>query len=562
MITGMCMEDRVKRGSTMEDKGVLKSAFTLSVAVCFMFFLYAPVELYLTNTEEFWYDLWVLLPIMLCVFAIFTAVCMGGFYLLYRCSMRLYQAAVLFLFVVFVCSYVQGNYLIKYLPVLDGNRVDWSLYTKGRIQSIVLWIAVVLLVAILVRFLTMKRTYVLIRVVSICMLLMFAVTLTTLCMANDGLKSKENICVTTDYEFTMSADQNFIILLMDTLDGGAFSDVVVGNEEMESVFEDFTYYDNTVSAYPHTKYNIPFLLSGMWFENGTTSDEYFEKVLTTSSFFEELEQRGYSIDLYTPDFDGFNEQTRHRFENVGMYTKKVSSYTAFARWQILLVGTKYAPHDLKRFSYVNPGAFERLKVAEEGREPFHMDNNMDFYQAVAEQPMQYREDKNFKFYHLWGAHPPYLYDGDLNYMPEGGTFPQSIALCVTMADSYLEKLKENGMYDNSVIIILGDHGQGEYYEQNNMNQHPALLIKGIGEKHEFQVNNKPVSFADMQDAYIDLLDGNGGGNVFDALPGQRERKFIWYDIKDSNHMTEYLQTGQSGDMSTMVLTGQEFNAGE
>lgn len=385
------------------------------------------------------------------------------------------------------------------------------------------------------------------------MLLMFGVTLVTLCAANDGLKSKENICVTTDYEFTMSSDQNFIILLIDTLDGGAFSDVVVGKEEMEAVFEDFTYYDNTLCAYPYTRYNLPFLLSGMWFENETSSDEYFQTVLTTSPFFDELEQRGYAIDLYMPDFSGFSEQTRHRFENIGMYSKRVSSYTSFARWQVLLVGTKYAPHDLKRFSYVDPGAFERLMITEGDREAFHLDNNMDFYHAVMEQPIQYREDRNFKFIHLWGAHVPHLYDKDMNYISEGGTLTQSIELCVSLADSYLEKLKENGVYDNSIIIILGDHGTDEYYEEGNMNQHPALLIKGINEKHKFQINNKPISFADMQDAYIGLLNGNEGGTIFDELPEQRERKFIWYDIKDSSYMTEYIQTGQSGDMDTMVI---------
>lgn len=546
----------------MKEKGVLKPAIIVSVAICFMFFVYAPVELYLTNSGEFWYDLWVLLPVMLCVFIVFTLLCAAGFYLLYRWNKKGYQAALLFLFVTFICSYIQGNYLIKYLPALTGDRIDWSLYPEGRVQSVILWVAVTAVVGVLAKVLSAQRIRMVIQTVSICMLLMFGVTLVTLCVTNDGLKSKENICITTDYEFTMSSDTNFIILLFDTLDGGAFSDVVVGNAERESVFEDFTYYDNTMGAYPATKYSLPYLLSGMWYENQMPNDEYFETVLTESPFFDELERRGYTIDLYTPDFDGFNGQTKKRFENIGMYTKRVSSYTDFARWQILLVGTKYAPHDLKRFSYVNPGAFERLKVAEGGSEAFHLDNNMDFYQMVREQPIEYREGKNFKFIHLWGAHLPYLYDGDLNYIPEGGTFAQSVDACVTLADLYLEKLKEAGAYDNSVIIILGDHGQGEYYEENNLDQHPALLIKGIGERHEFRIDSKPVSFADMQDAYGKLLSGSEGSTVFDGLPDVRNRKFLWYDIKDSSHMVEYEQTGRAGDMDTLVLTGKEFNAGE
>ena len=33
----------------MSDKQELQSSFVLSIAICFMFFLYAPVEFYLTN---------------------------------------------------------------------------------------------------------------------------------------------------------------------------------------------------------------------------------------------------------------------------------------------------------------------------------------------------------------------------------------------------------------------------------------------------------------------------------------------------------------------------------
>lgn len=195
------------------------------------------------------------------------------------------------------------------------------------------------------------------------MLLLFLATLTTLCITKQGLESKTNICVTTEYEMSVSKDQNFIILLLDTLDGGAFSDTVVGNEELEGIFDDFTYYDNTVSVYPHTTYNVPFILSGMWFENQADSDTYFRKVATESQLFGTLEKRGYALGLYEVDL-GVDETTGARFENVGEYTKRVSSYTAFARWQIMLTGLKYAPFDLKRFSFVNPNAFEKLRVLE------------------------------------------------------------------------------------------------------------------------------------------------------------------------------------------------------
>lgn len=545
----------------MEKKNTgLKPAVILSAATCFMFFLYAPLELYFTNKDEFWYDIWVLFPVLFCVFLLFTAICITGFSVLYKCAPKLFHAAILFLFILFMCSYVQGNYFISYLPVFDGRTIEWSQYAGvGRTQSVILWCVVTGAVVFLCKKLQTERVYQVIQTIGVCMMLLFLVTLSTLCITNQGLESKTNVCVTTEHEMEMSKDQNFIILLMDALDGGAFSDMVVGNEEREEVFEDFTYYDNTVSAYPHTTYNVPFILSGMWFENQIDSDAYFQKVVTESPFFETLEDCGYALGLYEVDMR-IDETTGARFENVGEYTKRVSSYTAFARWQIMLTGLKYAPFDLKRFSFVNPNAFEKLRVLEGDSEPFRDSNNRDFYDMLTQKELQYRDDKSFKFIHLWGAHPPYEYDKDLNYLPEGGTLTQSVEACITLSDLYLQKLKEGNAYDNSVIIIIADHGNGEYYEVDNMNQHPVLLIKGVGERHAFRVDNRPVSFEALQEAYVHLLDGGDGQTAFDGEPQTGSRRFLWYDIKDDAHIVEYEQTGQAGDMNTTKPTGREFNA--
>ena len=538
---------------------LLRSSIVLSITVCFMFFLYAPLELYFTNKDEFWYDIYVIAPVMFCVFLVSSAVFILGFALLIKGNEKLCRVGLLFLFIVFICSYIQGNYLIRYLPVMDGREIDWSKYTIGRIQSVLLWIIVIAIVTILVRALRMDRMYGLICVVSVCVLLMFVVTLSTLCITNGGWKSKTSICVTTDQEWTMSDKHNFIILLWDMLDGGAFSDIVIGDQEKEQIFKDFTLYDDTMSGYRYTEYNVPFILSGRQFDNRTTREEYFKDTVTTAALFNELENRNYTLGLYETDLR-LDESTADRFINVGKYTRRVSSYSAFIRWQIMLVGMKYAPFDLKRFSVVDPTAFERLRIVKDGKEPFQISNNMNFYQALMEKEIAHTADNSFKFIHMWGAHAPYEYDAQMNYLPSGGTYVQSVEMCIMLSDLYLRKLKENGVYDDSVIIIMADHGNGEYYEENNLNQHPVLLIKGVDEHHELQVNDRPVSFADLQSAYLHLLNGGGSASAFDAVPIPDSRRFLWYDSKDDAHMVEYEQTGKVGDMSTMRATGREFNA--
>lgn len=48
----------------------INSGIWLSAVACFMFFLYAPLELLFTNQDEFWFDAYILLPIMSVVFLI------------------------------------------------------------------------------------------------------------------------------------------------------------------------------------------------------------------------------------------------------------------------------------------------------------------------------------------------------------------------------------------------------------------------------------------------------------------------------------------------------------
>ena len=90
---------------------------------------------------------------------------------------------------------------------------------------------------------------------------------------------------------------------------------------------------------------------------------------------------------------------------------------------------------------------------------------------------------------------------------------------------------------------------------------PLLMIKGRSESHDtMQISQAPVSFADLQEAYLRLLDGQPSEAAFDWKEGDvRDRRFLKYSFLDEDHITEYLQTGHAFNRDTMVLTGREFN---
>lgn len=529
----------------------------LSAAVCFMLFLYAPLELLFTNQDEFWFDAYILTPLMLVVFGIG---CLGAillFFVLRKLHEKLYQLGLAAGFAGYIGLYVQGNLLTAGLPSLDGEPIDWSLYTGERVKSIAAWAAVVIVVTVL--FCKLKREVFAkaVKAVSAGMTLMLVMTLLTLALTNQGFSKKPSMSVTTENMFAMSRDANFVILLLDAVDAQVLKGMMDVEPAYQDIFADFTFYDNVVGAYPYTQHSIPYILSGKWYENETAFKAYEREAYATSPFLEAMETAGYRMGFYEADLL-LDNGGMGRFENILPNDRGVGDKWAFVRWQLLMTGFKYAPYDLKRFSFVNPKAFSTLKITPEGKTLF-TPSNTEFYDGILHEEIACTDQKCFRFIHVDGGHVPFIYNEKVEVIPEeSGSYEDNIKACLTMTKAYLEKLREGGVYDNSVIIVMADHGYNGTDPHGRQN--PAFFVKGINEAHDFAVSDAPVSFEDLQEAYRRLLNGAAGGSVFDWKSGdQRERRFLFYEYLKEDYMVEYMHPGQADDTEAMYETGEIYD---
>ena len=191
-------------------------------------------------------------------------------------------------------------------------------------------------------------------------------------------------------------------------------------------------------------------------------------------------------------------------------------------------------------------------------------DNLTFKNDLSEQGIVADEmGNNFKFIHLNGAHAPFVYDKDVNYIGvEQGSYRQNMEASITLASKYIEALQESGTYDNTVLIVMADHGYngiGEK-EEDFLRQAPLLLIKGREEHHAtMQISEAPICYEDLQTAYVRLLDGMQSEKVFDWTEGEaRERRFLEYAPGNEKCMVEYIQSGHAQDTESMVPTGREF----
>lgn len=444
------------------------------------------------------------------------------------------------------------------LPLLDGSTIDWSLYKAEYIQSYVLWIAVTVIIVIIYRAAKHSFFEKMVSVVSICMTLMFCVTLLTLALANHGFEKKLGLSVTNKNMFQMSKDQNIVILLLDAVDARTMTAIMEENPEYENIFTDFTYFQNVMSAYPATRNSIPYIFSGEWYENEVEFREYEAKAYAESPLFASLEEKGWRIGLYEAELLA-NDEGKARFDNVLPGERGVSSKLMLIKWQVQLTGFRYAPYCLKPYMFVNLNHLNWIKIPPEGETMF-IGSNIDFYHRVLDEEVSYTDQKCFRFIHIDGGHPPFTLNEKVEEVaPEEGSYEDNIKASLTITRAYLDKLKEAGVYDNSVIIVMADHGYsgivGDYHGQQN----PILFVKGINEKHDLATSDVPISHADLQEAYVRLINGAGSDQIFDWRSGdQRERRFLFYEGGE-DHMVEYMQPGRADDTEAMYETGNVYN---
>lgn len=524
----------------------MSSLIVLSLTTCFMFFIYAPMELYLTNQSEFFYDVYILFPLILCNFLIFFVIStLAGRLLLHTRLSRPYLYAY---FIAFICSYIQGSFFAAWLPIIKGQMLDWNDYPIERIKSILLWVIVIVLFFALLRKKGHDFMDRLIKIVSGCMGLMLLLTLCILFVSTGGYQKKQILSTATAKDMlTLSQNKNFVILLLDAADSPSMEQVIAKDpDRYEQIFEDFTYYTNAASGYPYTLHSIPLILTGEWFEKQSSFEDFRKEAYSNSPLFANLEEEGYRMGVYEVNF-AVDAAQQNRFDNILSCKRKVSSPFTFCRWQIQMTGYRYAPFDLKRFCYVYTNAFNTLKVLPENE--LFEDDNAFFWNRLCEESLNLVDHNCFRFIHVEGAHTPYLYDENMNRV-EGATYDDALKSCLTITDTYLKKLKEAGIYDDSCIIIMADHGHGSGFNDN-----PIFFVKGFQEHHPLQRNDAPISYDDLQEAYRRLLSGKDSSALFDWSEGDyRERRFLFQDDDDNPQeiMEEYLQKGHAGNRDTLI----------
>ena len=504
----------------------LRPALILSFAMGFMLFLYKPLELYFTNTMEFEYDVFDIFKYIFILFAAAVLVMIAVFAVSRLISKKLYLVFLALGLIAFIAFYVQGNILVGNLPPSDGSAADWSLYRTEEIQSIVLWVVSAAAVILLAWKFKGKGICRAAESVSGVISVILMISLVLVCVQNNGLQRKEHTCIGNEYLNVMSTDKNFVIFVVDAADSKTFNDLMNSSEPgYRDIFADFTYYPDTLGAYPVTRMAIPQILTGGWYECEDEFRPWYIDKIHTSPFLKRLQEEGYITGMYDQLDVPIPEEDLNRYENLSIRPYGLRSPMTFILDEIRMVFFMYMPFQLKKYE---PYALFNL-TNEMPADYYYTWYNDVNYKYFRDTPFETAPEKRFRFIHIMGAHPPFKFDKNLNDISnEGANYETEYQATVTVLETYLNALKKNGTYDNTAIVILGDHGYADHVH-SEMRQNPLLLIKGLNETHELNASDLPVSYAYLPEIYQNLLDEKTGEAVIpDIAKDNPPRRYIFH----------------------------------
>lgn len=531
----------------------------LDLAICFMLCIFAPIDIFYANRDEYWFTLGQMFPSIAGVFLYLFILFGGIFYFLNKSKIK-NEFFSFFLFLYFYL-YIQGNFIPRKYGVLDGSDILWGEYKTYADASIILGILCIVLCIIFSFTKIKKYIFKIGKYLCLFVLLIQVITIITLVFQH-GLsgKTKGNIITQKDL-LSVSKDQNVIVFLLDSYDESVFEELVNSdNENQKEIFENFTSYKDTLSTYPTTKCGVPYILTGEWYQNAEPYEDYIKRTSTESVLYKQLSSNNYEINMYTEPL--YVNEDPSLYENVEVGNYKIGKYRDFTNKLFTLVAFNYMPHQLKKFFCLDTGAFDGLKAADT-EDDVYLTDNIKFVNNLDNEGVHVsKTGKLFKFYHLDGIHGPYTFGKSL--IEDGQTYSaiDEASGNSEILKKYFEQLKKAGVYDSSTIVILADHGNHDYC------QNPIFLIKNANETHEFQVSDAKMSYEYLNSVWEALIKGKTVDEDFikKCTEGKEYRRFLYYNWDDAWNreympgMEEMECKGDASDSSDLIPTGKTYYA--
>lgn len=470
---------------------MMKRLFPEALFLVITYAVFAPSSLFLENIDEFSIQYAKILPVillaalLLALFLNVAAVCLADEKTLHICTT--------FVFGIALCAYVQGNFLNPVFPALDGTEIDWASYQEENLISTAFWF-LCMTACFVLSSLWKEKTEKGMKYISYFLSAVQMVTLVVLLLTT-RLQSYVNYGYSKEGEFAVGSKENIILFLVDTLQSSSMEEYLNSDAYTDNFLDDFTFFDNAVSGGASTRVALPLLMTGVEYDPMQPMDAYTQEIWEETELYKDLHEKGYDVRFYTTAryLSRLPEGVADNYTVTG--DSWIYDYPVFGTQLYKLVNFYLMPQLVKPYFWLSENTMlGTISSSDAG----YVCDDVQFYQDFkAAKGLKDDYEKSFRLYHLEGVHKPYLMNENIERVEEGEAFiteQQILQGNMKILAEYIEDMKKKGVYDNSTIIILGDHGR---HDDNNIEANPAILIKQPYETHAIAHNSAPVHFRNL-----------------------------------------------------------------
>jgi hypothetical protein len=350
--------------------------------------------------------------------------------------------------------------------------------------------------------------------------------------------------ITYNNFFDYSQDNDVYVFVLDGF-GSTIFDIILTEVPYHEKFKDFTYFPKHYTPTASTNQVIPMVLSGMCMDQvnvirSNGQETLYHAVFSQKTLFDVLTENGYEcrVHAWVKNCLHWNSQSIRNIRmtsdrSIGfrnLFTQQARSqmgkFVGITAFRLMPMGLKWLyRHELLDGQFLISKK-HRERILNSEYMPLYISIcDERFYQKSHSVPWNSTPTRQFRFIHLEGPHTH-----GVQVTADSGFTSRQGKESLDRIHSFLERLKERNGYDNSLIIIMADHGirgnsdvGARFIEANPAAPNePLLLVKRPKDTHDtMQINDNPVTISDTKNAILTVLD----------LP-RPDDAFCWFDVPE------------------------------
>lgn len=431
-----------------------------------------------------------------------------------------------------IAGYIQVMFLNKGIDQIGVTAEGYIPDADRVIKNVVFWGAVIA-ITFVITFVYKKKWSKVIQLTTTVLLLVQLVAYGSLFLTTDdgAFHYAENeLCLDMEQQFTISSNENIIVLLFDNLPNEWFEEARATYPDITKGLEDFTYYNNADCNYYGTYPSFIHILTGNPLDLSLSVNDYFKQSWDnekTNAYFNILHSHNYKMNVFSylsEVMTGGNslEIAEGKVDNIiekddAREIDKPLLYKTMLKMSLY----RYMPEYFKPKFDVQNEQYASIVSYPNNTMQY---SNPNFYNTMMEKGLTIDDSSNyFVVNHLNGGHE-FINDANCQYAQDPDR-DDTIKGIFLLAEEYISQIKESGSYDDSTIIIMTDHGTGR-------NAQPIFFMKEPHETHDvMQENNAPITYEELVPTIIELLgeDYSAFGKSFHEFKQDEVRHRVFYD---------------------------------